>query len=118
MDMGINEARQHDLAGDVGLHPAAILSHAHNEPLRHGNIPAAQLVGKHIDIGGVFQHQVRRDPARRHIDDMELLVELAVDLPCVTFLHSHSHILPFSRAGRERNCKRAISFINFSYYHN
>ena len=103
MDMGINEARQHDLAGDVGLHPAAILSHAHNEPLCHGNIPAAQLVGKHIDIGGVFQHQVRRDPARRHIDDMELLVELAVDLPCVTFLHSHSHILPFSRAGRERN---------------
>ena len=91
--------------GDVPVYTAdrELLAQLTGFALTHGNIPAAQLVGKHIDIGGVFQHQVRRDPARRHIDDMELLVELAVDLPCVTFLHSHSHILPFSRAGRERN---------------
>ena len=50
-----------------------------------------------------YLEKIEATRLEKNIDDMELLVELAVDLPCVTFLHSHSHILPFSRAGRERN---------------
>ena len=118
VNMGVDEARQHDLAAYVRLHLAVVFAHAHNEPLRHGDVPAAQLVGEHVDVCSVFQHQVCRDPARRHVDDMELLVELAVDFPCVAFLHSHDEILPFSRTERKRNCKSVISFVNFSYYHN
>ena len=118
MNVGVDEARQNDLAAYVRLHLAVVFAHAHNEPLGHGDVPAAQLVGEHVDVCSVFQHQVRRDPARRHVDDMELLVELAVDFPCVAFLHSHDEILPFSRAKRKRNCKSVISFVNSSYYHN
>ena len=118
VNMGVDEARQHNLAAYVRLHLAVVFAHAHNEPLGHGDVPAAQLVGEHVDVGSVFQHQVCRDTARRHVDDMELLVELAVDFPCVAFLHSHDEILPFSRTERKRNCKSVISFVNFSYYHN
>ena len=89
MDVGINEARQHDLVADIHLNVAAVLAHTHNEPLRHGNIPVAQLVGKDVDIGGVFQHQVRQCAACRHINDVELLVELAVDFSCVTLFPCH-----------------------------
>ena len=100
MDMRIQEAGQHDLAGDIHLHLAVILAHAHDEPLRHGDVALAELVGENVNIGGVFQHQVGRDAAGGHVDDMELFVELAVDLAGIAFFHGHNFVLLSYRRGR------------------
>ena len=89
MDVGIQEAGQHNLAGDIQLHLAVVLAHAHNESLGHSNVAAAQLIGKDIDIGGVFQHQIGGHTPGSHINDMELLVQLTVDFSGIALFHRH-----------------------------
>ena len=54
MDMCVQEAGQHDLAGDIHFHLAVIFAHAHDEPLRHGDVALAELIGENVDIGGIF----------------------------------------------------------------
>ena len=56
MDVGVQEAGENDLPGAVLLHRTGVGAHAYDEALGHGNVCVAQLVGKHVDVGGVFQH--------------------------------------------------------------
>ena len=113
MDVGIHKAGEDDLAAHIYFCIAAVFTHAHDQTLGHGDVAVTQLIGEYIDIGGIFQHQVRRAPARRHIDDMELLIELTVDLAGIAFLDRHKRLL--SPAGRD--ALGGISFIDSSYYH-
>ena len=89
MDVGVHEAGQHDLAADIHLLDAVVCAHAHDKPLRHGDIPVAQLVGEYVDVGGVFQHQICRLPPGSHGDDPQFFVELTVDLSGIAFLYRH-----------------------------
>ena len=89
MDVGVDEAGQYDFARHVDFLDAAVLAHAHDEPLRHGDVPAADLVAEYVDIGGVFQHQVGLLPARGHLHDPQLLVQFPIDLAGVA-LSSHA----------------------------
>ena len=90
MDVGVHKARQHDLAADIYLLRAVIFAHAYDESLRHGDVAVTQLVGEHVDVGGVFQYQIRRLPSGGHGDDPQLLVELTVDLAGIAFLYRHT----------------------------
>ena len=67
MPVGLDEPRQHQLAGHVHLHLAVVFAHTYNEALCHGDVPVTQLIGEYVDVSGVFQHQIRRSPARRHV---------------------------------------------------
>ena len=87
MDVGVQEAGEDDLAGAVLLHGAGVLAHAHNQPLCHGDVGVAELVGEDVDIGGVLQHQVRRLPPGGGVDDAALFQQLPVDLASVALRH-------------------------------
>jgi hypothetical protein len=94
--VGVQESRQNDLAGAVHLHLAAVLAHAHDEPFRHGDVGGAQLVGEHIDVSGVFQHQIRFLPPGGRVDDPTLFQQLPVDLARVTLRHRTTPSIEFS----------------------
>ena len=87
MDVGVQEAGEDDLAGAVLLHGAGVLAHAHDQPLCHGDVGVAELVGEDVDIGGVLQHQVRRLPPGGGVDDAALFQQLPVDLASVALRH-------------------------------
>ena len=93
MDMGINESGADDPPGHIHFPNALILAQTHNEAMGNGDVLGHQFAGKHIHIGGVFQHQVRLFPAGRHIDDLLLLNELPADLTGPAFLLCHRHFL-------------------------
>ena len=103
MDVGVHKSGQYDFAGYVHLHIAAVFAHAHDQPLSHGDIRLTQLVGKHVHIGGVLQHQIRLPPPRCHFDHVKLLIQLAVDLTGITLLDCHNVT------------SVTINFIDFSY---
>jgi hypothetical protein len=88
MDVGVDEAGEDDLSGHVVLLMAAVLPHAHDEPLRHGDVSMAELTGEDVDVGGVFQYQVRFFPSGGHLHDPQLFAQLAVD-PAGIALSSH-----------------------------
>ena len=113
MDVRIDEARANDLAGHIQLLFALIFAHADDQAVCNRDIAGTQLIGEYVDVSGVFQHQIRRSPARRHVDDVELLIELTVDLAGIAFLDRHKRLL--SPAGRD--ALGGISFIDSSYYH-
>ena len=85
VDVGIDKAGKDQPAGHIVLRLPAVLTHAHDQPLRHGNIPMTELAGEHIDVDGVFQHQIGLLPARGHLDDPQLLAQLAVNPASVAF---------------------------------
>ena len=116
MDMGIQEAGEHDLAGNIHLHLAVVLAHAYDQALGYGDVTVSKFIGEDIDIGGVLQHKISRDTARGHIDHMELFVELTVYFAGIAFFHRHKHVLlSYRQAGG--NLSTGICFINSSYYH-
>ena len=79
MDMSIDKAGQYDLAGHIYFLLAGVGTHTHDQPLRHGNVTVTDLVAEHIDIGGIFQHQISLLPSGGHLHDPQLFVELSVD---------------------------------------
>ena len=88
VDVGVNKSGQDDPAGHVHLRLPAVLAHTHNQSLRHGDVAVANLAAEHIDVGGVLQHQIGPLPARRHLHNPQLLVQLPVD-PAGVALGSH-----------------------------
>ena len=92
--MGVDEAGEDDFAGHIHLGCAAVGPHPHNEALRHGDVPPAQLVGEHIDVDGVFQHQIGLLTAGGHLHDPQFLAQLAVDAAGVALSSHTDH--PFS----------------------
>ena len=86
--MGVDEAGEDNFPGHIHLCLPAVGAHADNQPLRHGDVPLAELVGKHVDIGGVLQNQVGLLPAGGHLHNPQLFVQLAVD-PAGIALSSH-----------------------------
>ena len=85
MDMGVQKAGEDDFPGSVHLCFAVIAAHADNEPLCHGNVHGGNFVGKDVDKGGVFQHQLRRLPSGGSGNDSLLFQQPAVDFPGVAF---------------------------------
>ena len=96
MNVGVNETRQDDFAVHVVGQAALIGTHAHNQPLGYGNVGGAQLIGKHIDIGGVLQNQVSRFQSGGHADDPLLFPQLAVDLAGIAFVGVCHRTHPFA----------------------
>ena len=105
VDVRIDKAGQHKLAAHVDLRfPLVMLAHAGDQPLGHGNVAVTQLVAEDVHIGRVFENKVGLLPSRGHLDDVQLLVQLAVDLACIAFPVCHvvpsllilcrAHILP------------------------
>jgi len=91
VDVRIDKAGQHELAAHVDLHCSLVmLAHARDQPLGHGNVAMAQLVAEDVHIGCILEHKVGLLPPRGHLDDVELLVQLAVDLACVAFPVCHA----------------------------
>ena len=93
VDVGVNEPGQDNPAGHVHLRLPAVLAHAHDQPLRHGDVAVTDLVAEHVDVGGVFQHQIRLLPACRHLHNPQFLVQLAVDSAGIAL---SSHVIPSS----------------------
>lgn len=93
MDMAVNKARQDDMPGHVVLQMAGIGAHADDQTLGHGNIAPAQLVGKDVEIDGVFQHQVGGAAAGGHIDDVLLFQTFAADFSRVALCHGKASFL-------------------------
>ena len=93
MDVGIDESGADDPASHIHFPDAVIASQTHDEAMGNGDVLGHQLSGKHIHIGGVFQHQIRFFPAGRHIDDLLLLDQLPADLAGPAFLLSHRPFL-------------------------
>ncbi len=85
MNMGVQKAGQDNLAAAVVLGLPGVASHSHNQALGYGYVPLTDLVGKHIDIGRVFQYQIRRFPSSRRVDNPPFLLQLPVDFPCIAF---------------------------------
>ena len=96
MDVGIQKTGEDDFAGAVHFLPAVVAAHADNETLCHGDVHVGQLVGKHIDKGGVLQHQIRRLPPGGGSDDPLLFQQLSVDLSCIAFRHSTTPFTKFN----------------------
>ncbi len=79
-----------DFPRAVQLLAAAVTADAHKQALGDGNISLAQLIAEYIDEGGIFNHQICRLPASRHLDDVNLFRQLAIDFPGVAFVISHN----------------------------
>ncbi len=94
MDVGVDKTREDDLSCHVKLQPAAVLPHADDKPLRHGDVSMAQLAGEDVDIGRVFQYQVRFFPSGGHLYDPQLFAQLTVDSAGIA-LSTHREILLF-----------------------
>ena len=91
MDVRVDKAGQHELAAHVDLDRALVmLAHARDQPLGHGDVTMTELVAEDVHIGRVLEHKVGLLPSRGHLDDVELLVQLAVDLACVAFPVCHA----------------------------
>ena len=69
MDMGVDKARADDLARNVDFRFALIASHAGNTAFGDRNISPAKLVGKHVDVDGVFQDQICLFSSHGHVDE-------------------------------------------------
>ena len=100
MDVRVDEARADDLARHIVFDFALIAAETHDQAVGHGDIARQQLVGEHVDIRRVLQHQIRGRAPGGHVDDVDFLVELAVNLAGIT-LNRHRDT-PFSRAGGHR----------------
>ena len=87
VDVGVQKTGQNDLAAAVRLFRAAVFAHTDDQPLRHRNVSMADLVGEHVDVGRVFQNQVRWLTSRCGVDDAPLFQKLTVDLAGITLCH-------------------------------
>ena len=91
MDVRVDKAGQHELAAHVDLECALVmLAHACDQPFGHGDVAMTELVAEDVHIRRVLEHEVGLLPSRGHLDDVELLVQLAVDLSCVAFPVCHA----------------------------
>lgn len=57
-----------------------------DQPLGHGDVALAELVGKDVEIAGVFQHQIRRLAPGGYVHDVLLFDQLPVDFTCVALI--------------------------------
>ena len=73
MDVRVDEAGADDLAGHVIFDLALVAAKAHDQAVRHGDVARQQLVGEHVDIRRVFQHQIGLLPAGGGLDHTLLL---------------------------------------------
>ena len=97
MDVRVHKTGQHELAAHIDFDLAAvILTHAGDQSIGYGDVPVAELVAEHVDIGGIFQHQIRLCTTGGHLDHMQLFVELSVDLARIAFLVCHTQFLLIS----------------------
>ena len=91
VDVRVDKAGQHELAAHVDLECALVmLAHARDEPLGYGNVAVTELIAEYIYIRRILEHKVGLLPAGRHLDDVKLLVQLAVDPACVAFPVCHA----------------------------
>ena len=93
MNMGIQKAGQHDLAGYIHFLYAAVFAHTHDQTFGNSNVTMAQLVGKYIHIGGIFQHQIGFLAAGSNLNDVQLFIQLTVDFTGITLFHRHRQAL-------------------------
>ena len=111
MDMRVDETGADDLAADVDLPLALIAAHTDNLPSGNGDVAVAQLIGKNIDIGGVFQNEIRLFPSGGNLHKMLLFHQLALD-PCgVSFiLYSHRDIILSEFTHQATNCAGLVLY--------
>ena len=93
MNMGIDKTGTDDFPRHVHFLDTVIAAQTHNEAMGNGDILSHQFSGEHIDIGGVFQHQVCLLSACCHINDLLLLNQFPVDFAGPAFLRCHKRFL-------------------------
>ena len=94
VNVGVDKARRDDLAAHVHLFDTLVFAHAHYQAFRHGDIPLAQLVGEHVHIRGVLQHQISLFLAHSHANHMLLLAHLQCDALCTGLACVHPEHTP------------------------
>ena len=85
VDVRVQKTGADDFSAHVGFLHACVRADPGDESFHHGDVGGAQLVGKYVDIGGVFQNQVCFLATGCHFDDALLFLQLPVDFPGVTF---------------------------------
>ena len=117
MDMRVQKTGQHELAAHVDLNLAAVaLAHAGDQSARNGDIPMAELAAEDVDIGGVFQHQIRLLSAGSHLDHVHFLGELAIYPARVAFTVCHASSLLYDNKnlfGTKNIFYRVLRFSSF-----
>ena len=116
VNVGVNETGTDDFSRHIHFPDSVIFSQTHNQAVGDGNILGHQFPGKHIHIGGVFQHQIRLFAAHCHIDDLLLFDELAADFAGPAFLYCHTcDLLTISFYHTTKNVvyktKNAVEFL-------
>ena len=95
MNVGVHKAGEDDLTAHIYLCIAAVFTHAHDQALGHGDVAVTQLIGEYIDIGGVFQHQVRWFPSSGGFQNAALFQQLAHDIAEVDVVMTRSFFVSF-----------------------
>ena len=115
MDVRVDKAGQHELAAHVDLDRALVmLAHARDEPLGYGNVAVTELIAEDIYIRRILEHKVGLLPAGGHLDDVKLLVQLAVDPACVAFRYA-MRIPPYFVVFDQFMCDTSSWFTVFFY---
>ena len=68
MDVRVNEARADDFAGHIVFDFALVAAKTHDQAVRHGDVARQQLIGEHVDIRCIFQHQISLLPTGGSFD--------------------------------------------------
>ena len=96
MNVRVDQTRAHEFAAHVHLAHALVFAHAGNQPVGHGDVAHAEFRGKHVQIRGVFQHQIGLHPLRGDVHQLLLLRKLSRDLLLRTLTHvAHKPRPPF-----------------------
>ena len=89
VDVGIDEAGADKAAGDIHLFAAVVAADAGDEPIGNSDIPMAEVIAEHIEIGGVFEYDIGRFLPARHADEAELAPQLALHALGGGFMRLH-----------------------------
>ena len=89
VDVGIDEAGADKAAGDIHLFAAVVAADAGDETIGNSDIPMAEVIAEHIEIGGVFEYDIGRFLPARHADEAELAPQLALHALGGGFMRLH-----------------------------
>ena len=88
--MRVDKAGCDDFAADIDFHQAVVMvSHADDQPVGNGNIAMLNRAGKHVDIIGVFEDNIRLLLAQRDADEPLFPANLERNAFCAGFDFGH-----------------------------
>ena len=93
MNMRVDKSGQNDFSLHVELCLARIFAHAGDQSVRYRNVSELKVVGKHVEIVGVFNDEIGRLLPPRNADQLALFFHFARDFACRGFAVCHRVLL-------------------------